>query len=242
MRGDVAAASNVPLAYTWNSERYGTDFPSEFSQLGLIGRIGSVAADSKSEQVHKVDTSRPDWIDGLPPEFRKAAERFRKKASVTSLTGEIELDPAKVSLRVVTPKSEVLPFHNGNARGRFLDVKNASDFATVSVHSLDGKPLAESRDLLLFHLTDALASEEQYQTPARKLLLKDGKIPMLVARGRADVTLAVAPNDGWRVEALAADGSVLAPVKCEPGRAGISFPVETHRPEGATMIYHLSRP
>ena len=242
VRGDVAAASNVPLAYTWNSERYGEEFPPEFSQLGLIGRIGSVAADSKSEQVHKVDTSRPDWIDGLPPEFRKAAERFRKKASVTSLTGEIELEPAKVSLRVVTPKSEVLTFHNGNARGRFLDVKNANDFATVSVHSLDGKPLAESRDLLLFHLTDALASEEQYQTPARKLLLKDGKIPMLVARGRADVTLAVAPNDGWRVEALAADGSVLAPVKCEPGRAGISFPVETHRPEGATMIYHLSRP
>ena len=92
-------------------------------------------------------------------------------------------------------------------------------------------------------IKNGLVIDPRNQVQAQlNLLLKDGKIPMLVARGRADVTLAVAPNDGWRVEALAADGSVLAPVKCELERAGISFPVETHRPEGATMIYHLSRP
>lgn len=241
VRGDVAPAPNVPLAYIWKSERYGQGFPPEFSRLGLIGRIGSVAADSQSDRVRKVDTSREDWIAELPPEFRDAAERFRKKASVTSLTGEIELDPAKVSLRVVTPKSEVLTFRDGEARGRFLQVKNANDFVTVSVHSLDGKPLAESRDLLLFHLTDALASEANFQTPTRNLMFKDGKSPILVARGRADVTLAVAPGGKWSVEALAADGSVIAPVKCESGTDGIRFPVETHRPEGTTMIYHLTR-
>lgn len=241
VRGDVAPAPNVPLAYIWKSERYGQGFPPEFSRLGLIGRIGSVAADSQSDRVRKVDTSREDWIAELPPEFRDAAERFRKKASVTSLTGEIELDPAKVSLRVVTPKSEVLTFRDGEARGRFLQVKNANDFVTVSVHSLDGKPLAESRDLLLFHLTDALASEANFQTPTRNLMFKDGKSPILVARGRADVMLAVTPDGKWSVEALAADGSVIAPVKCESGTDGIRFPVETHRPEGTTMIYHLTR-
>ena len=241
VRGDVAPAPNVPLAYIWKSERYGQGFPPEFSRLGLIGRIGSVAADSQSDRVRKVDTSREDWIAKLPPEFRDAAERFRKKASVTSLTGEIELDPAKVSLRVVTPKSEVLTFRDGEARGRFLRVKNANDFVTVSVHSLDGKPLAESRDLLLFHLTDALASEANFQTPTRNLMFKDGKSPILVARGRADVMLAVTPDGKWSVEALAADGSVIAPVKCESGTDGIRFPVETHRPEGTTMIYHLTR-
>lgn len=240
VRGDVTPAGNAPLCYTWDSELYGEPFPAEFARLGLIGRIGSVPAASGAEGVVKVNTGAPGWLSRLPAEFRKAAEQFSGKAPVTSLTGEITLDPVKVYLRVVSPRSEVLTFRDGSASGKFLKVTGANDFVTVSVHSLDGKPLPESRELLLFHLTDSLASGIRFQSPSRELMLKDGAFPMLVARGKADVSLAVS-GDGWRVDSLNADGSVLAPVEVRAENDGIAFPVNTHGPRGTTMIYHIRK-
>lgn len=240
VRGDVMPAGNAPICYTWDSELYGERFPAEFSRLGLIGRIGSVPAASKADGIVKVNTAIPGWRSGLPAEFRNAADRFERKAPVTSLTGEITLDPVKVCLRVVSPRSEVLTFRDGSASGKFLRVKGANDFVTVSVHSLDGKPLPESRELLLFHLTDSLASGARFQSPARNLLLKDGVFPMLIARGKADVSLAVS-GDGWLVDSLNADGSVLAPVGVRAEDGGIAFSVNTHGPRGTTMIYHIRK-
>ena len=239
-RGDVSAASNPPLCYAWKSERYGERFPAEFSNLGLIGKIGSVSAASKAKDVVKLDCSSPGWESKLPEAFRRADALLKRNAAVSSLTGEIMLDPAG-SVRVVTPRSEVLTFRGASADGKVLKVRKAGAFTTVSVHSLDGKPLRESREILLFHLTDSLASGTQFQTPLRDLMLKSGHFPMLVARGSAEISLGVS-GSGWQAEALRADGSTLASLPLRTTGSGIAFTVSTHSPKGCSMIYHLSRP
>lgn len=63
---------------------------------------------------------------------------------------------------------------------------------------------------------------------------------MLIARGKADVSLAVS-GDGWLVDSLNADGSVLAPVGVRAEDGGIAFSVNTHGPRGTTMIYHIRK-
>ena len=48
-------------------------------------------------------------------------------------------------------------------------------------------------------------------------------------------------GDGWLVDSLNADGSVLAPVGVRAEDGGIAFSVNTHGPRGTTMIYHIRK-
>ena len=89
-------------------------------------------------------------------------------------------------------------------QGRFKAGDFAADVsgapAAVWASSLDGKPLAESRRMLVVHLTDVQGEGNVYADAARKILLKWGR-GCLVEKGTAKVAL-VHPKDvtAWALD------------------------------------------
>ena len=122
-----------------------------------------------------------------------------------------------------------------------MTVRRSLDFSTVSVHAFDDRPLGTSRDILLFHLTDALNSGTVFQNEEARLILDNGSLPLLAARGRAEITLNVDPEaSDWTVQAIALDGSVLAAVPAEQRDGKLCFQINVFNPAGVTMLYRIA--
>lgn len=238
-RGDVSAAGEM-LCYLWDDEQYGERFPREFALLGLFTGIGSTPKNAVPTGCTGIDTGRAGWRDHLPEAAQAALDQMETHTVAKSSTGEIMLDAKAKQLRVVTPKSEVLTFDGTAARGRFLRAHGADGFCTVSVHSLDGRPLAESQEMLLFHLTDSLADNTRFLSPDRTLVDNYGRFPLLLRRGRVEVALDVT-GDNWEVHALDLGGNTQGAIPARQMSGALRFIADTHGPAGTTMVYHLKR-
>jgi hypothetical protein len=146
------------------------------------------------------------------------------------------------TMKVVTPRSElfVLP-SAARLEGQRVSVRNGDTFSTVSVVSLDDLPLAQTRRLLVAHLTDALPSGMRFSDETRTLMEAWGKLPHLAHRGSAllDLTL---PEGDWHAWTVDATGKQVReyPVARAPGGAW-TLDVSTVSPEGARFLYELVR-
>ena len=236
LRGDVSA-SNEKVAFGWNDEflkRNGSAlFPEGFRRLGLFGQVGSLPRNSVSPVTRTVPD---DWENTLPAAF-KTALAAQKTGKTVSSTGELELDAPGNCLKVVAPKSEVLCLDKGALDGKFLKLKKVDTFSCISVHSLDGKPLAESRSILLLHLTNAANTGMRFRNADRTLLESWGKLPLLVRGGKAEATLAIPDSSSLVVVRLNPDGSVRKTVRCEAAGNCIRLPLDASQ----AMIWHISR-
>ena len=236
LRGDVSP-SKEKAAFGWNDEFLKRDgakeYPEAFRRLGLFGQVGSLPQNSA---VPVPRTVPGDWENTLPAPFQ-AALAAQKTGKTVSSTGELELDAPGNRLKVVTPKSEVLCLEQGALDGNFLKVANVDTFSSISVHSLDGKPLAESRSILLLHLTNAANTGMRFRNADRTLLEDWGKLPLLVRNGKAEATLAIPDSSGLAVTRLNPDGSAGKTVRCEAVKNGVKLPLDTSQ----TMIWHIRR-
>ena len=118
----------------------------------------------------------------------------------------VSADPSVGSFALATPCTCGLLSEGGRLVAGSLeaDVKGAP--AAVWVISLDGKPLAETRRALLVHATNVESTGIRTMKTANSLIVFDhGKLPFLMARGTADVSLAVG-RDKWKVYALSPGG------------------------------------
>ncbi len=115
--------------------------------------------------------------------------------------------------------------------------------AAVWVISLDGRPLASTRRALLVHATNVESTDIRTSRTVRSLTVFDhGRLPFLMARGTADVSLAV-PKDGWTVHALSPGGRRrrMVPYRFDgSGRMRIMCDVAAD-PAEATYLYELVR-
>ena len=239
VRGDVAPASGPVFCYGWENPGFHDRFDPAFCELGFFTGIGSAPANAVLRNSRILPGKQ--WKEQLPPRYRKALDRYRKEGVAVSSTGEITLDRNAMKVSVVTPKSELFTFPGGRMTGKFLSIRNSLDFSTLSVHSLDDKPLAESRDLLLFHLTDAINSGTVFQNEEARLTLNNGTLPILACRGRADLTMNVSSTvPSWTVQAIGLDGSVLGTIPSEKRDGGLRFRAEVFGPAGVTMIYRIT--
>ena len=123
------------------------------------------------------------------------------------------------------------------ATGGVLSVRDVSTHATVAALSLDGKKLADSRSILLLHLTDISNSDATFFDSDCRFVNSQGKLPLLVRRGSAEVTLKVAPGAPLQVQALSADGDVLGELPV----SGNTFPIATDRFPGGVLAWHVTR-
>ncbi|MDR1281196.1 MAG: hypothetical protein LBK99_10290, partial [Opitutaceae bacterium] len=90
--------------------------------------------------------------------------------------------------------------------GARVTVKNGKTFGTVSVVSIDGKPLEESGRLLVMHLTDALPTGMRFAHQDRRLLEARGRSPHLAEAGIVEIGLRLDVSGAWRAWVVDATG------------------------------------
>jgi hypothetical protein len=111
--------------------------------------------------------------------------------------------------------------------------------ATVWASALDGKPLKSSDRILFCHLTDVQNTEIAYADSSRKELLRWGRMPHLMRKGKAEVLLELGAGN-WRVFALDCAGNRRGEVVCNASGGTLGFEADIARdPANATMLYEI---
>lgn len=168
----------------------------------------------------------------LPPDrkiiFRKAEDEFIGELQenkvipacngrdFASVTGELEWTPLKQNLKVMTPRTEALILRPGQTlQGRFMQVHSEKAPAALFLSSLDEKPLAETRRMVLMHLTDVKCDGITFGDKEMSLWEKYGDPNrLLLRRNRAAVTLNSARRPS-KVYVCSSTGERLAEVPAE---------------------------
>lgn len=112
--------------------------------------------------------------------------------------------------------------------------------STVWASSLDSLPLAESRRILVTHLTDLCNEGQTFEDDTRRVLLKWGRPPHLVRAGRAEISLALDPGV-VSVHALDTSGRRVRKVESRRAADGRHVFVAdvAGDPESATFLYEV---
>ena len=227
--------------------------------LFLRGDLGALA-DGVLNVVPPLSEADGTSLDGVA--WRDAAWQVRTAAAVAALPGwqavdfrahrkdatapvplkpnpAIGIDRARGSFRIATPKTAGGFAPSGALRAGDVAFDVGKVPATVWASALDGRPIAQSRRILLTHLTDAQASGNVYAEPGRQTLLKWGKAPALVRNGRARVVLALDAPEGFAVYALETDGTRAERVPSEVRNGRLAFTADVNGAGGARMLYEI---
>ena len=244
-RGDVSPSKerfawNVPKNF-WNSNMP-LEYPLDFSRLGLIAGVGTVVGDRQVPGVQVISSSEAEGKSPLPNRKIQALRQTLLRTGVAeSSTGELRLNSRKNTLAIQTPRTLSATLASGNLTAGALTVRGVKSPSTISVSSLDQQPVARSRKLLLFHLTDVLDSGTTFKGEKRQYLLKWGKLPHLVRRTPAKVSLKLDGEATPKVEALRLDGTVCGEVKSSFRNGTLSFTADPGSFPGGVMVYWITR-
>ncbi|UKI32085.1 MAG: hypothetical protein L6W00_00140 [Lentisphaeria bacterium] len=245
VRGDVKAAGPA-VAFEFKPEQVRAlkgnsragRCPPKFQMLGLFCRIGSLPQWKSFPGVQKVDPLRKNWEKHLPWEASAALNDLIQGGEIASSTGELTLNTGAKSMRIVTPASEVLTGEN-RMTGKVIASAQLNGYQTVALHSLDGRPLTESGKLLLIQLTDLTNSELSFTDASRRILTSWGKRPHLLARGSAELVLALPRK--MRIVPLELDGALSKqelPATFSDGQ--LHFRIATDQLPGGTLACLLT--
>jgi hypothetical protein len=270
LRGDVTPGkTEIPFVFSDNCLTDASAFswdegrpPKEFTDLGLMTKLGAVnlsggrtlpknypCAVGEEDFAAAVLSGKPyfkpgdDLFDRLAESGIIRKDMYDGSAAAgrfTSDTGEITIDTAKGTFRVVTPKSECLVMPAATTgSGSVLHAVNQGGFATVSVHSLDGKPLAASARMVLFHLTDVRNNKMRFKDKKLTIMDQWGDLPHLVRVGQAEISLGNA-NGALKVWALDMTGERVKEMTAVKKDGTLSFVADTGQPEGAFLAYEIA--
>ena len=244
-RGDVSPSKerfawNVPKNF-WNSDMP-LEYPLDFSRLGLIAGIGTVVDNRQVPGVQVISANAAAGKAPLPDRKIQALRQTLLRTGVAeSSTGELRLDSRKNTLAIQTPRTLSATLASGNLTAGALTVRQVTYPTTVSVSSLDDAPVARSGKLLLFHLTNVIDSGTTFKGEKMQYLLKWGKLPHLVRRAPAKVSLRLDGDTVPKVEALHFDGTVRGEVKSTFANGVLSFTADPGCFPGGVMVYWITR-
>ncbi len=234
VRGDVSAADKA-AAWTFGDSSFNklTDadashYPQNFQELGFFRRIGSLRDGKEFPGVERLPNNK------LTPEEAKLVAAKVK----TSENGEISYDPQRRTLQVITPKTESLTLDKGELTAKVLTVKEVNSFQSVTACAMDGKPLAESSRILLFHQSDVTNEKIRFSSETMNAVENWGSMKLLVRRATAKVELAI--PEGAKVQALGSDGLPKAEIAATRENGKTVFTADTAAHNG-TLIYLVSR-
>ena len=265
-RGDVRVATPCfPSAISRNlSELPDQDFVmSDSARLGMfLGRIGATvgtatsAVPLNSATVVPLDSGMAarQWpvpvldktltgktfLAALAQQSGLGARCFQPEPfRLTSDTGEIVLEPDAEKFTVATSYSEgALLKGGGTADLPFLRIANHDGFAAFLAASTDGKPLMESKRILLLHLTESKNSGMEFSDCRRQVVNVLGRVPVLIRRGNAEVTLK-RPFAGFRLYAVDLTGKRTFEVPLKSAGTDRVFDADTFAADGVTLAYEL---
>ena len=223
-------------------------FPHGFNAMGLISQIGSQVIEGDRairgtfDGVVAAEAPTAEKLAGNSYLAKSALQGVKGMQEIVSDTGEIALDNKKGHLRVATSRTAciVAPAGAALAAGE-LSVANADTFSTVSASAMDGLPLAESRRVLVFHLTNVLNTDMAFSNDKMNMLYRTGTLPYLAKTGFVDVRLRNA-NLGLKLHAIASDGRRLREVPATYAEGAYAFKVAISSNDAhPTMIYELAK-
>ena len=216
LRGDMSPArEQIVFQLPRDYKNRSIDFPMEFLDIGLNAQIG--------------------WSYAGEP-LPEGARLFKPGIKPVP-DSRLKLDSKAGTFAVITERSETITLPGGALDGGTLRVKKADRFMTVAAISRDNRPLAESGDILIIHLTNISNSNAAYDN--ENTIRSWGKLPLLIERGTAELELA--GKSPWRVMALATDGSGYGEVQGEFSNGIFRFKLDTGGFPGGVMAYHLTR-
>lgn len=265
LRGDIAPAKGEISFVAEPATAFRTrlrPFGEQFSRLGLVTRIGSeigdpaaiarragvtaVVVDPESASAAPaagVYPSDDDLPERLLAAGRLPAGSIEDGKIFRSDTGEITLDAGAGTASFVTARSEGFSLSpRASLRGAFAFARNADDSpSSVTVVSVDGRPLADSRRILVTHLSDALPSGMTFATAERTRLTDRGGPPLLVERALADIELRLPADARLRAWAVDMDGSRIEQVPLEKIADGWRLRADTLAGPKPRFAYEIVR-
>ncbi len=241
VRGDVKPApSGIAWPYGESTFREmnsiaEANFPVDFSMLGFYCRIGSLRENRTFPDV-KLIRKPKDFMQ----ELSEAEKKTIRDADKVSQTGEIAYNPSRGTLRIVSPKTESLSFFKGALAGDVLTVSDGTPtFQIVTASSMDGKPLAASGRILLFHQSDVTNRHIRYSSESMNAVEHWGKTDPLIRRASAVVQLKLEPGD-YRVQVIGLDGMPKGTIPAAFADGALKFSVDTAK-FGGSMIYLIEK-
>jgi hypothetical protein len=268
LRGDVSpAATRVPYLYSDDILRAEGMFSSQgragdaATRLGLFYQLGGVNTSTIGQwsDAPFAVACKPTWqaVKGRDRTFEDTPELLATLADkgilpaalhqsgtdlYNSETGQLRMEPGAETFSVVTPRTECFVLAPGIERtGECLTVRNSEETHSVlSVSAMDGQPLSTSRRLLVIHLTDIMNTGIRFDTPEHTVLSDWGREPILVRRGRVDVTLR-GTIGGGTVHALDMEGARRWQVPAATTGNVLSFAVSTLQKQGTCLVYEVTR-
>jgi hypothetical protein len=258
----VAIAVHEETAFTGNK-----DFRWPFNMLGLVTRVGSFNGDTGlpdslsavaglkavvSEMPEKLSekTTLPvlpantAMVDQLKDSGVIATDSINAKLTrFVSETGQARLRSDEGVFTLVTDRTEVLVAPAGIAvAGRLAALTDSSTYASVYVAAVDGKPLEASKRILVLFLTDCLNTGTRLSGENLEVLEDFGRLPYLVRRGTAQLSLGLPNASGWRAWPVDTTGMRLPELKLNTVAGRLVLPIDnTAAPAGPVFAYELAR-
>lgn len=226
-------------------------FPRAFTQQGFNARIGSQWIDDGRALAGAFDmVVAPEPLadsaalgDRPFTLLRDLPDPVRVDGEYVSDTEEIFFNPDRGTLRVVTPRTEALVGPAGvDLAGKALAVSGKDEFASVSASAMDGRALADSGRVIVFHLVNVLGEGMEFENDEMKRVWHWGSPAFLARAATATVTLRNA-DPTLRVHALDLAGERLRPVDATYRDGAYTFQATTagdHTP--AALVYELAAP
>lgn len=202
-------------------------YPPEYAKIGLTAKIG-VFPEGQAFQKEKI-------LPESRAELKQMLKPLAANGEFCSSDGMVRLNPARRTFQAVTPRAEAFILPEGEKRqGTFCCIRNRIGSAVFGVLALDGRPLLESKRILLLHLTDSAASKMRYADQEQRKLESWGTLPFLAARGEAEF-LVLSPSGHERCYALDTSGKRLGEIPVKNGKIDL----RVFQPFGSVFCYEL---
>jgi hypothetical protein len=141
----------------------------------------------------------------------------------------------------VTDRTVALVLKGGDASAGTLTVGAASGPALFAVSTLDQKPIAQSRHLLLRVLTDAINTGMTFADPERTTIKTRGKFPPQVQTISATLRVASENSAGLKAWPLTLGGTRRQAIPLTQTGDAIELHVDTAAlPDGPALFFEIA--
>ncbi|MGN8171589.1 glycoside hydrolase [Agrobacterium sp. 22117] len=220
--------------------------PELLTRLGLVGAIGlQSVTDAKPGVVAVAPQREGETPTAIMAKLKDAgrvdpsAPADLDRGKVVSQTGELQLDAGAKALALRTPMTQALAFDkvgDGVELGAF-SVKQADGRGLLSLSSLDGAPLKDSKRQLLILASDARNSGMRFRDADQHVIEDFGRLPVLIRR--MEVGLRFETAGTFKISPVGLDGRVRAPVATV--KSGNIVRLSNDTPGGPTTYFLVER-
>ena len=230
LRGDLKPASRG-YAFKVPADDKLQDEAKFGDALGLVARLAATTDVAKLPAGWKI----LEGAESLDPADAKALQAVTEDGRATTPDGQIDLDAENRTLRIVTPKTEVLSAGRGDLVGAAFALRGVRGEQTVAAISLDGKALGETERAVLIQLPDVQNTGVRFNNELKTVQQNWGELPYLVRRVKAEVELRTAKP--LKVTALSGDGAPLGEVKATHEGGVLRFTADPAAFAGGALAY-----